>query len=61
MSAIVIRVLPGAFWMPMTTVSPSRTGKLVMTPSNGAWYSVLLNTSVTRRKFAGVLRNPALG
>src|SRR6516162_7795093 len=28
-SAMVIRVLPGEFWMPTTTVSPSRTGKLV--------------------------------
>ena len=36
MSAIVISVLPGEFWMPMTTVSPSRTGKLVTMPANGA-------------------------
>src|SRR5271165_5856453 len=52
MSAIVIKVLPGAFWMPITTVSPSRTGRLVMTPSNGARYSVLLSTSAACRRFA---------
>ena len=33
MLAIVIRVLPGEFWMPMTTVSPSRTGRFVTRPS----------------------------
>ena len=33
MSAIVISVLPGEFWIPMTTVSPSRTGRFVITPS----------------------------
>ena len=36
MSAIDINVLPGEFWIPMTTVSPSRTGRLVIMPSNGA-------------------------
>ncbi len=36
MSAIVISVLPSAFWMPMTTDSPSRTGRFVTTPSYGA-------------------------
>ena len=35
-SATVIRVEPGEFWMPTTTVSPSRTGRLVTTPSKGA-------------------------
>ena len=33
MLAIVISVLPSAFWMPMTTDSPSRTGRFVTTPS----------------------------
>ena len=36
MSARVIRVDPSAFWMPRTTVSPSRTGTLVTRPSKGA-------------------------
>ncbi len=33
MSARVISVLPGEFWIPITTVSPSRTGRLVIMPS----------------------------
>ena len=36
MLASVIRVLPTAFWMPSTTVSPSCTGRLVTMPSKGA-------------------------
>jgi hypothetical protein len=36
MSARVISVEPSAFWMPTTTVSPSRTGTLVTRPSKGA-------------------------
>ena len=52
MSAIVISVLPGEFWIPMTTVSPSRTGRLVITPSKGASYVVFCSTSETRVRFA---------
>ena len=40
MSARVIRVDPSAFWMPTTTVSPSRTGTLVTRPLKGARLSV---------------------
>ena len=46
MSAMVMSVLPCAFWIPMTTVSPSRTGKLVITPSKGAGYVVFCSRSV---------------
>ena len=42
MSARVIRVEPSAFWMPTTTVSPSRTGRLVTRPSKGATAIVLV-------------------
>jgi hypothetical protein len=40
MSARVISVEPSAFWMPTTTVSPSRTGRLVTMPSKGATETV---------------------
>ena len=45
MSARVIRVEPSAFWMPTTTVSPSRTGTLVTRPSKGARLMVLSRAS----------------
>ena len=52
MSAIVIRVEPSAFWIPVTMVSPSRTGKLVTMPSYGATLMVLLSESTAERRFA---------
>ena len=55
MSAMVIRVEPSAFWMPTTTVSPSRTGRLVTRPSNGATETVLFNASSLDRSVAVAL------
>ena len=51
-SPIVISVLPGEFWMPGTTVSPSRTGTLVMMPSKGASYSRLAQHVAACRSMA---------
>ncbi len=47
-SAMVMMVLPSEFWMPGTTDSPTRTGRLVTTPSSGAVESYLRRTSATR-------------
>ena len=52
MSARVIRVEPSAFWMPTTTVSPSRTGTLVTRPSKGARLMVLSRASKLARWLA---------
>jgi hypothetical protein len=52
MSARVMRVDPSAFWMPTTTVSPSRTGTLVTRPSKGAREMVLSRASKLARWLA---------
>ena len=44
MSARVMNVEPSVFWMPSTTVSPSRTGSLVTMPSKGAMAMVRSST-----------------
>ena len=41
-SETVISVVPGWFWMPMTTISPSRTCSRETMPSMGTVISVLL-------------------
>ncbi len=40
------------FWMPSTTVSPSRTGSLVTMPSNGAMAMVRSSTFLSLRRVA---------
>ena len=45
-------VVPGMFWMPMTTISPSRTGRRVTVPSSGETISVLPRRSAARASWA---------
>ncbi len=45
-------VVPGMFWMPITTISPSRTGRRVTTPSSGETISVLPTRSAARASWA---------
>ena len=52
MSATVMTVLAGEFWMPGTTVSPTRTGRFVTTPSIGEYTLYLSKTSEARRRLA---------
>ena len=52
MSATVMIVLVGEFWMPGTTVSPTRTGRFVTTPSMGEYTLYLSKTSEARRRLA---------
>ncbi len=51
-SAMVMMVDAAEFWIPGTTVSPTRTGKSVTTPSSGAVASNFASTSSTRVWFA---------
>ena len=51
-SEIVISVVPGWFWTPMTTISPGSTSSRVTMPSIGAVTSVLFSESRARVRSA---------
>ena len=60
-SEIVISVVPGMFWMPITTISPSRTGRRVTTPSIGEAISVFPRQVARARELRARLGDPPLG